>query len=87
MGKIGPSHLLNEHGDLSFFIEVFETLLGGELSTFMESSRVLIKKSCINSIFFVIKPLLEAFSRGRNLKSQQLPVIFVFEKSSVREIE
>ena len=30
LGKIGPSHLLSEHGDLSVFIVIFKTVLGRE---------------------------------------------------------
>ena len=32
MGKIGPSHLLSEHADLSVFFCFFETVLGREHS-------------------------------------------------------
>ena len=35
LGKIGPSHLLNANGDLSFLL-LFETLLGSK-SSFRES--------------------------------------------------
>ena len=31
-GKIGPSHLLSENGDLSFLLFFFEIMLGGEHS-------------------------------------------------------